>query len=131
MNTLLEIGTEHLPARFVMPSLEQLKTHTEAILQEKRISFESVETFGTYRRLVVMINGIADKAADIQKEVKGPPAKLLKDAKPDQAVLALKSYETMASMADGQATKLIIPSDLKGIATLGTTLSEVLEKKEK
>ena len=80
MNTLLEIGTEHLPARFVMPSLEQLKTHTEAILQEKRISFESVETFGTYRRLVVMINGIADKAADIQKEVKGPPAKLLKDA---------------------------------------------------
>ncbi len=80
MNTLLEIGTEHLPARFVMPSLEQLKTHTEAILQEKRISFESVETFGTYRRLVVMINGIADKAADIQKEVKGPPVKLLKDA---------------------------------------------------
>ncbi|MBO4675149.1 MAG: glycine--tRNA ligase subunit beta [Elusimicrobiaceae bacterium] len=80
MNTLLEIGTEHLPARFVMPSLEQLKTHTEAILQENRISFESVETFGTYRRLVVMVNGIADKASDMEKEVKGPPAKLLKDA---------------------------------------------------
>ena len=81
MNTLLEIGTEHLPARFVMPSLDQLKTRTEAILQEKRISFERVETFGTYRRLVVMVNEIADKAADIQKEVKGPSAKLLKDEK--------------------------------------------------
>jgi len=65
------------------------------------------------------------------KEAEAQGIKLLKDAKPDQAVLALKSYETMASMADGQATKLIIPSDLKGIATLGTTLSEVLEKKNK
>ncbi len=65
------------------------------------------------------------------KEAEAQGIKLLKDAKADQTVLALKSYDTMAKMADGQATKLIIPSDLKGIATLGTTLSEVLEKKEK
>ena len=65
------------------------------------------------------------------KEAEAQGIKLLKDAKADQAVLALKSYDTMAKMADGQATKLVIPSDLKGIATLGTTLSEVLEKKEK
>ena len=65
------------------------------------------------------------------KEAEAQGIKLLKDAKADSAVLALKSYDTMAKMADGQATKLIIPSDLKGIATLGTTLSEVLEKKEK
>ena len=65
------------------------------------------------------------------KEAEAQGIKLLKDAKADSAVLALKSYDTMAKMADGQATKLIIPSDLKGIATLGTTLSEVLEKKDK
>ncbi len=65
------------------------------------------------------------------KEAEAQGIKLLKDAKADQTVLALKSYDTMAKMADGQATKLIIPSDLKGIATLGTTLSEALEKKEK
>ena len=65
------------------------------------------------------------------KEAEAQGIKLLKDAKADSAVLALKSYDTMAKMADGQATKLIIPSDLKGIATLGTTLAEVLEKKEK
>lgn len=64
------------------------------------------------------------------KEAEAQGIKLLKDAKADQTVLALKSYDTMAKMADGQATKLIIPSDLKGIATLGTTLSEVLEKKD-
>lgn len=80
MNALLEIGTEHLPARFVRPSLNQLKTLTENILNQYRITFKNVETFGTYRRLVVMIYDIADKSADVQKEVKGPPAKLLKDA---------------------------------------------------
>ena len=63
------------------------------------------------------------------KEAEAKGIKLLKDAKADAAVLALKSYDTMSKMADGQATKLIIPSDLKGIATLGTTLSEVLNKK--
>ena len=65
------------------------------------------------------------------KEAEAKGIKLLKDAKPDTAVLALKSYDTMSKMADGQATKLIIPSDLKGIATLGTTLSEVLDKSSK
>ena len=65
------------------------------------------------------------------KEAEAKGIKLLKEAKPDTAVLALKSYDTMSKMADGQATKLIIPSDLKGIATLGTTLSEVLDKSSK
>ena len=79
-NALLEIGTEHLPARFVSPALAQLKTLTETILAEKRLSYQSVETFGTFRRLVVFIHGLAEQSANIQKEVKGPPAKLLKDA---------------------------------------------------
>ena len=77
---LLEIGTEHLPARFMKPALSQLKTLTENILNEKRLTFERVETLGTFRKLVVFVHGLAEKSADIQKEVKGPPAKLLKDA---------------------------------------------------
>lgn len=79
-NALLEIGTEHLPARFVRPALAQLKTLTETCLAEYRLDYKEVETFGTYRRLVVFIHGLAEKSADIEKEVKGPPAKLLKDA---------------------------------------------------
>ena len=79
-NALLEIGTEHLPARFMAPALKQLKTLTETVLAEKRLDFKEVETFGTYRKLVVFVHGLAEKSADIQKEVKGPPAKLLKDA---------------------------------------------------
>lgn len=80
MNALLEIGVEHLPARFMAPALKQLEMLTAQLLDEKRISYESVRSFGTYRRLLVVIENIADKSADVEKEVKGPPAKLLKDA---------------------------------------------------
>ncbi len=80
MNALLEIGVEHLPARFMAPALSQLETLAASLLAEKRISYKAVHAFGTYRRLVVEIEDIADKSADVQKEVKGPPAKLLKDA---------------------------------------------------
>ena len=80
MNALLEIGTEHLPSRFVEPALKQLETLAAQILQEKRLEYKSVQSFGTYRRLVLFIEDLAEKSADVQKEVKGPPAKLLKDA---------------------------------------------------
>ena len=80
MNALLEIGVEHLPARFMAPALKQLQELTARLLDEKRISYKSVESFGTYRRLAVFIEDLSEKSADVQKEVKGPPAKLLKDA---------------------------------------------------
>ena len=109
-NALLEIGTEHLPARFVGPALAQLKTLAETILAEKRLSYEQVETFGTFRRLVVFVHGLAEKSADIQKEVKGPPAKLLKDAQgnftPQSAGFAQKNGV--------RPQDLVIKEDAKG-----------------
>ena len=80
MNALLEIGVEHLPARFMEPALKQLKTLAAQLLDEKRLTYKSVDSFGTYRRLVVVVEDLAEKSLDVQKEVKGPPAKLLKDA---------------------------------------------------
>ncbi len=81
MNAFLEIGCEHLPSRFVKPALAQMETLAKQFLEEYRISYEKAEAFGTYRRLCLIIEGAAEKAADVQKEVKGPPAKLLKDAR--------------------------------------------------
>lgn len=79
-NALLEIGTEHLPARFLLPTLEQLKNNADAILRQHRLKYVSLRTFGTYRKLALEIKELASVSEDIQKEVKGPPAKLLKDA---------------------------------------------------
>ena len=56
--------------------------------------------------------------------------KLLKDAKMDEAVLKLKSYEAMVNVANGNATKIIVPSDLQGIVTAGTVLKEAFDDKK-
>ena len=79
MNALLQIGTEHLPARFLSPALAQIKENAVNILAENRLKFSDLETYGTYKKLVLEIHNLAPVSEDISKEVKGPPAKLLKD----------------------------------------------------
>ena len=54
--------------------------------------------------------------------------KFLNEAAPDQAVLTLKSLEAFAKAADGKATKLIIPSEISGIAGLASSLTEIVTK---
>lgn len=54
--------------------------------------------------------------------------KFLNEAVPDQAVLTLKSLEAFAKAADGKATKLIIPSEISGIAGLASSLTEIVTK---
>ncbi|MBE5895633.1 MAG: SPFH/Band 7/PHB domain protein [Lachnospiraceae bacterium] len=54
--------------------------------------------------------------------------RMIKEAGADEAVLQLKSLEAFAKAADGQSTKIIIPSDLQGIASLATTFKEVASK---
>ena len=51
--------------------------------------------------------------------------KLLNEAKPIEEVLQLKSYETFQKVADGQSTKIIIPSEIQGMAGLAKSLVEV------
>ena len=57
----------------------------------------------------------------------------LKEAGADEAVLTLKSLEALATLANGNATKIIVPSDLQGLASLATTFKEVVsgDKAEK
>ena len=54
--------------------------------------------------------------------------RMLKEAGADEAVLRLKSLEAFEKAADGQATKIIIPSEIQGIAGLASGLREVLKK---
>ena len=65
------------------------------------------------------------------KQAEADGIKLLKEAKADDAVLRLKSFEALESVANGKSTKIIIPSELSGIATFGTTLKEVMKDDKK
>jgi len=74
--------------------------------------------------------GEAEAIVKIQ-EATAQGLKLLKEAKMDEAVLRLKSYEAMVDVANGNATKIIVPSDLQNIATLGATLKETATDSKK
>ena len=65
------------------------------------------------------------------KQAEADGIKLLKEAKADNAVLTLKSLEALGNVANGQATKIIIPSELQNLVTFGMTVSEVMKKDKK
>lgn len=54
--------------------------------------------------------------------------RFLKDSQPDAAVLQIKSLEAFAKAADGKATKIIIPSDIQGLAGLVSSITEIAKK---
>jgi len=54
--------------------------------------------------------------------------RFIKEAGADQAVLTIKSLEALKGMADGKATKIIVPSDLQGLAGLATSLKEIIKE---
>ena len=55
--------------------------------------------------------------------------RMIKDAGADESVLTLKSLEALTKVADGKATKIIIPSEIQGIAGLATSLKEIMTDK--
>ncbi len=55
--------------------------------------------------------------------------RFLKEAGADESVLTLKSLEALAQVANGNATKIIVPSDLQGLAGLATSLKEIMSDK--
>ncbi len=73
--------------------------------------------------------GEAEAIIKIQ-EATAQGLKLLKNAEMDEAVLKFKSYEAMVEVANGNATKIIVPSELQNLATVGTTIAETIKKDE-
>lgn len=76
---LFEIGCEEIPARFMDSSLQQLKENSKKFLNENRINFEDIKTYGTPRRLTLIIKGLADNQDDLEEEIKGPAKRIAFD----------------------------------------------------
>ena len=74
--------------------------------------------------------GEAEALLDVQKAT-ADAIKMLNEAGPSAEVIKLKSLEAFAAAADGNATKIIIPSDIQNMAGLVTAISEVARKDEK
>ena len=103
------------------------------------------------RKASMILNAEADKEAAIKKaegesealvkiktaeaegllkvrQAEADGLKLIKDAKADEAVLKLRSYEALVKLGEGQATKIIVPSDIQNLAGTVTALTEIAKK---
>ena len=128
-----------LPPRDIQESMEKQmraeRERREAILKaegEKKAAILIAEG----EKESVILRADAEKAAKIKaaegeaeaivkiQEATAQGLKLLKDVNMDEAVLKLKSYEAMVDVANGTATKIIVPSDLQGLVTAGAILKE-------
>ncbi len=71
---LIEIVTEEIPAGYITPALEAMATLMDQRLSQARIEHaKGAETFGTPRRLALIVQDVSERQASISKEVLGPP----------------------------------------------------------
>ncbi len=134
-----------LPPREIQDAMEkQMKAE-----RERRARILDAE--GEKRSQILVAEGLKESAilkADAVKETKIREAdgeaqailavqkayadslKMLNEAAPTDKVIALKSLESLQKVADGKATKIFIPSELQGIATMATTFKDVFSTDE-
>jgi len=86
---ILEIGTEEIPAGFIPPAMDELKTRFKKAMDDLNLSPESLTTYGTPRRLALIVKGIPERQADQEEEILGPPkaAAFAPDGTPTKAGL--------------------------------------------
>ena len=73
--------------------------------------------------------GEAEAILEVQ-QAKAQGIKMIKEAGADESVIKLRSLEAFEAAADGQATKIIIPSDIQNIAGLVTSVTEIAKSKK-
>lgn len=76
-------------------------------------------------RMIKEAEGQAEAVLKVQN-ANAEGIRMIREAGADEAVLTLKSLEAFARAADGKATKIIIPSDIQGIAGLASSLKEIV-----
>ncbi|NLC14710.1 MAG: glycine--tRNA ligase subunit beta [Firmicutes bacterium] len=86
---LIEIGSDEIPARYLLPAIREIKVRTAEALEKARLSFGRVDSYGTPRRLVVYVTALAPRSTDITTKVRGPSKKAAYDSQgnPTRALL--------------------------------------------
>ncbi len=107
---LLEIGTEEIPAGFINPGLERFKEIFIKFLNDEKLQYESVETFGTPRRLIVVIKDLIEKQEDSVLEKTGPAKNVAIDANGEYT----KAAQGFARSQGVDVGELITVSTAKG-----------------
>ncbi|MEG0078934.1 glycine--tRNA ligase subunit beta [Enterococcus sp.] len=107
---LLEIGLEEMPAHVVTNSMQQLEQKVSEFLATEKLTFSSIKSFSTPRRLAVLVSEVAEKQADTEEEVKGPAKKIALDSEGNWS----KAAEGFVR-GQGLTTDAITFRELKGV----------------
>ncbi|MDX1775673.1 MAG: glycine--tRNA ligase subunit beta, partial [Desulfobulbales bacterium] len=86
---LLEIGTEEIPAGFISPALENMQVIMSERLAGLNLSYDTIHTAATPRRLVICVKGLLERQPDYKEEFLGPAKNAAFDAdnKPTKAAV--------------------------------------------
>ncbi|MDR0956329.1 MAG: glycine--tRNA ligase subunit beta [Endomicrobium sp.] len=87
---LLEIGTEELPYLYIKPVLEQMQQIARKHFNSLGLRYSKIKTYATPRRLVMLIDGLAEKSEDRVEEILGPALKVAKDSNGNYTRAALE-----------------------------------------
>ncbi len=109
-NLLLEIGTEEIPAGYLAPALKQMEELFTEQIKKARLSFDTIHTTGTPRRLVLFASGLPQRQEDIEEEIKGPSAKVAFD----ESGVPTKAAVGFASSQGVKAENMIVKDTPKG-----------------
>ncbi len=91
MDTLLiEIGTEEIPAGYIIPALEAFKNKITTSLEKSRIDHGEAKIFGTPRRLALMVKDVAVSQNSQTSTITGPPEKIGFDENGNPTIAAQK-----------------------------------------
>jgi len=131
---LFELGCEEIPSRFIPGAMVQLKTEAAKILEEYRLTHGLIETWGTPRRLVLMIAELEEAQPDVVEEVKGPPVDRAYDEQknPTKALLGFiqghgVKLDAVREAKIKDALYIMIRKEIDGRPTL-ELLPEILPK---
>ena len=98
MNTLLvEIGSEEIPAGYIIPALHAFRDSMLAALDKNRIEHGQARVFGTPRRLALMIDKVGDKQMPQTSTITGPPERVGFDEN-GKATLAAEKFAGKAGI---------------------------------
>ena len=126
-----------LPPKDIQSAMEK-QMRAEREKREKILIAEgektSAITIAEGNKEAAILNAEAEKEATIKKaeadgelmvrKAEAEAIKMINEANPSNAVLTIRSYETLSKVADGKATKLIIPSDITKISSIANVVTE-------
>lgn len=97
---LLEVGTEELPASFVGEALAQWRSSIPASLSDQHLAVDTIEYYGTPRRLAIVIAGLPTQQPDQDESIKGPPAQAaFQNGQPTKAAIGFAQKQGVALAA--------------------------------